>query len=60
MFFQLHAASTESHPFLHQQDLLLREWEAGSYHKDGRHMGIKTFTNWLEELQIKLIDKDRN
>jgi len=23
-------------------------------------MGIKTFTNWLEELQIKLIDKDGN
>jgi len=23
-------------------------------------MGIKTFANWLEELQIKLIDKDGN
>jgi len=23
-------------------------------------MGIKTFTNWLEELQIKLIHKDGN
>jgi len=23
-------------------------------------MGIKTFANWLEELQIKLIDKERN
>ena len=23
-------------------------------------MGIKTFANWLQELQIKLIDKDGN
>jgi len=23
-------------------------------------MGIKTFANWLEELQIKLIDKEGN
>jgi len=23
-------------------------------------MGIKTFANWVEELQIKLIDKDGN
>ena len=23
-------------------------------------MGIKTFANWLEELQIKLMDKDGN
>jgi len=42
------------------KDLLWKEWEAASPHKDGRHMSIKTFTNWLEELQIKLIDKDRN
>jgi len=42
------------------KDLLLKEWEAASPHKDGRHMGIKTFANWLEELQIKLIDKDGN
>jgi len=42
------------------KDLLWKEWEAASPHKDGRHMGIKTFANWPEELQIKLIDKDRN
>jgi len=42
------------------KDLLWKEWEAATPHKDVRHMGIKTFANWLEELQIKLIDKDRN
>jgi len=42
------------------KDLLWIEWEPASPHKDGRHMGIKTFANWLEELQIKLIDKDGN
>jgi len=41
-------------------DLLWKEWEAASPHKDGQNMGIKTFANWLEELQIKLIDKDGN
>jgi len=41
-------------------DLLWKEWEAATPHKDGRHMGIKTFANWLEELQIKLINKDGN
>jgi len=41
-------------------DLLCKEWEAASPNKDGRHMGIKTFANCLEELQIKLIDKDGN
>jgi len=40
------------------KDLLWKEWEATSPNKDGGHMGIKTFANWLEELQIKLIDKD--
>jgi len=40
------------------KDLLWKEWEATLPHKDGRHMSIKTFANWLEELQIKLIDKD--
>jgi len=42
------------------KDLLWKEWEAASPHKDGRHMGIKTFANWLEELQIKLINKNGN
>jgi len=42
------------------KDLLWKEWEAATPHKDGRHMGIKTFANWLEELQITLIDKDGN
>jgi len=40
------------------KDLLWKEWEAASPHKDGQHMGIKTLANWLEELQIKLIDQD--
>jgi len=43
-----------------RKDLLWKGWEAASPHKDGRHMGIKTFANWLGELQIKLIDTDRN
>jgi len=42
------------------KDLLWKEWKAASPYKDGRHIGIKTFANWLEELQIKLIDKDGN
>jgi len=49
--FLIHSTST---------DLLWKEWEAASAYKDGRHMGIKTFANWLEELQIKLFDKDGN
>jgi len=42
------------------KDLLWKEWEAASLYKDGQHMGIKTIANWLEELRIKLIDKDGN
>jgi len=42
------------------KDLLQKEWEVASPHKDRRHMGIKTFANLLEALQIKLIDKDGN
>jgi len=42
------------------KDLLWKEWEAASPHKDGRYIGIKTFANWLEELQFKLINKDGN
>jgi len=42
------------------KDLLWKEWEAASPNKDGRHVGIKTFANWLEELQIKLMDKNGN
>jgi len=42
------------------KDFLWKEWEAASPQKDGRHMGIKTYANWLEELQIKLVDKDGN
>jgi len=42
------------------KDLLSKEWEGATPHNDGRHMGIKTFANWLEEFQIKLIDKDGN
>jgi len=43
-----------------RKDLLCKEWEVASPNKDGRHMCIKIFTNWLEELQIQLIDKDGN
>jgi len=42
------------------KDLLWKQWEAASPLKDERHMGIKTFANWWEKLQIKLIDKDGN
>jgi len=42
------------------KDRLWKEWEAASPNRDGRYMGIKTFANWLKELQIKLIDKDGN
>jgi len=42
------------------KDLLWKEWEAVSPYKHERHMSIKTFANWLEELQIKLTDKDGN
>jgi len=42
------------------KDILWKEWEAALPNKDGRHIGIKSFANWLEELQIKLIDKDGN
>jgi len=42
------------------KDLLWKEWEATSPHKEGRHMGIKTFANWVEELHIKLSDKYGN
>jgi len=43
-----------------RKDLLWNAWETASPHKDGWHIGIKTFATWLEELQIKLIDKDGN
>jgi len=43
-----------------RKDLLWKEWEAASPYKNGLHMGIKTFAHWLEELQIKPIDKDGN
>jgi len=42
------------------KDLLRKELEAASPHKDRRQLGIKTFANCLEELQIKLLDKDGN
>jgi len=42
------------------KDLLWKEWEAAWPYKDGRCMGINTFANWLEDLQIKVIAKDGN
>jgi len=40
------------------KDILWKEWEAASHHKEGQHMGIETLATSLEELHIKLIDKD--
>jgi hypothetical protein len=42
------------------KDLPWKEYEAASPHKDGQHIGIKAFPNWLVKLQTKLIDKDGN
>jgi len=42
------------------KNLLRTEWEAASLHKDGRYISIKSFANWLDELQIKRIDKNGN
>ena len=42
------------------KDKLWKEWETGTIYKDGRMQGIHEFSNWINEMQIKLIDKDGN
>ena len=39
------------------KDLLWKRWEKANSYNEGRHMGIKKFSNWLTEMQLKLIDK---
>jgi hypothetical protein len=39
---------------------LWNRWDKGTIFKDGRIMGIHEFSNWLNEMQIKLIDKHGN
>jgi hypothetical protein len=39
------------------KDLLWKRWETANPYNEGRHMGIKKFSNWLTEMQLKLIDK---
>ena len=42
------------------KDLLWKRWEAANPYNEGRHMGIKKFSNWLTEIQLKLIDQQGN
>ena len=39
------------------KDLLWKRRETANPYNKGRHMGIKKFSNWLTEIQLKLIDK---
>ena len=39
------------------KDLLWKRWETANPNNKERHMGIKKFSNWLTEIQLKLIDK---
>ena len=39
------------------KDLLWKRWEMANPYNKERHVGIKTFSNWLTEMQLKLIDK---
>ena len=36
--------------------LLWNQWETSNHYKEGRHRGIKKFSDWLPEMQLKLID----
>ena len=36
------------------KDLLWKEWDAASPHKDGRNMGIQNFANWLKSFRLSL------
>ena len=39
------------------QDLLWKIWDTDKPYNEGRHMGINKYSNWLTEIQFKLIDK---
>ena len=39
------------------QDLLWKRWETANPYKKGGHIRMKKFSNWLTEMQLKLIDK---
>ena len=39
------------------KDLLWKRWETANPYNEGRHMVIKMFSNWLTEIQLKLINK---
>ena len=41
------------------KDLLRKKWETANPYNEGRHVGIKKFSNWLTEMQLKLIGKER-
>ena len=40
------------------KDLLWKRWETANPYNEGRYIGIKKFSNWLTEMQLKLIDKE--
>ena len=39
------------------KDLLWKRWETANPYNEGRHIWIKKFSNWLAEIQLKLINK---
>ena len=39
------------------KDLLWKRWETANPYNAGRHIRIKKFSNWLTEMQLKIIDK---
>ena len=39
------------------KDLLWNRWETANLYKEGRHIGINKFSNWLTEMQLKFIAK---
>ena len=40
------------------EDLPWKAWETANPDNKGRQIGIKKFSNWLTEMQLKLIDKE--
>ena len=39
------------------KDVLWKRWETAKRHNRERHMRSKKFSDWLSEMQLKLIDK---
>ena len=39
------------------KDLLWKRWETANPYNKGRHIGIKKLSNWLTEMQSKVMDK---